>query len=983
MRTVASRLLFKQSEWHLIKPFTFRKNNMNKIHFTLFLALSMAFSVSAADHQLELAVPFTDNMILQRESKVPVWGFDKPGNQVTVEFAGQRKTAVADKNGDWMVKLDPLQASREERGLEVKNNRGKSISLKGVLVGEVWFSSGQSNMVWTAGKSMCNELARELASSKEDIPIREININTVSALYPQKRATSDDGWKKASAAGGFSALSLSFAYELYKELNVPVGILLSAHSNTRIEAFTQREAIEAHPKLKTDADLMHEADPLTEQGRNAFVQYYSDLKVWQDKAGRAAEAGGKVPARPNLPGIAGMWRGPSQFFNGKIAPVIPYAIRGAIWCQGTSNGGDGRIYAARMESLVKGWRDAWGMPKLPFYFTQMQPYGSPDPNNVGFADIRQVQHMFFANNRKNVGMVVQSDLNSANPGGIHYYNKLHPGMRMARWALAKQYGKDVAYTGPIYSGYKVNGRKVVVSFDKESLFGGLMVGSKGMAKDRREPGKFVEPAKPTPGAKLNHFRLCGTDRKWHAAEAVIAGDTVVVTSEKVPAPIGVQYAYSAVPENSNLYNKAGLPATPFALIDGELIFEEDDLEKAAALKAKYARWTDPNYPILQVAEYYRDGVILQRDHPIEVWGHANKGVKVTVSLDGVTRTVSPNDLEQWSVTFPARKASTKPITLEVKSNHGFNRTVRNILVGDVWYLTGSTLLSTEWPYDRRNKEAELPKSMPLVREFCRKTSASTSATPRKRRFETGSGKYRSHWLTADFSKEGSGVTMFAYEFAKALNRPGIPQGFITMSSGQGGRNRQLASPLSWTSFQGVSKVGNPAFKTRLDELFLQFPNSKVAKKAAASHLEEVKAFTQNITEAGKRGADRSSFALKAPSFPEAGKGGTVPSDTIPTYAYNWCVSPLTPMGVAGVIWVPSESNLGEDPKDYAAELETYAKSLPHTYGQEKIQFLYAQPANSLVEGITSPKIPGAKSTSFDQWPKSLKSLAVALAKLAK
>ena len=509
----------------------------------------------------------------------------------------------------------------------------------------------------------------------------------------------------------------------------------------------------------------------------------------------------------------------------------------------------------------------------------------------------------------------------------------------------------------------------------------LMVGSKGMAKDRREPGKFVEPAKPTPGAKLNHFRLCGKDRKWHAAEAVIAGDTVVVTSEKVPAPIGVQYAYSAVPENSNLYNKAGLPATPFALIDGELIFEEDDLGKAAALKAKYARWTDPNYPILQVAEYYRDGVILQRDHPIEVWGHANKGVKVTVSLDGVTRTVSPNDLEQWSVTFPARKASTKPITLEVKSNHGFNRTVRNILVGDVWYLTGSTLLSTEWPYDRRNKEAELPKPMPLVREFCRKTSASTSATPRKRRFETGSGKYRSHWLTADFSKEGSGVTMFAYEFAKALNRPGIPQGFITMSSGQGGRNRQLASPLSWTSFQGVSKVDNPVFKTRLDELFLQFPNSKVAKKAAASHLEEVKAFTQNITEAGKRGADRASFALKAPSFPEAGKGGTVPSDTIPTYAYNWCVSPLTPMGVAGVIWVPSESNLGEDPKDYAAELETYAKSLPHTYGQEKIQFLYAQPANSLVEGITVPRIPGAKSTSFDQWPKSLKNIAAALAEL--
>ena len=224
--------------------------------------------------------------------------------------------------------------------------------------------------------------------------------------------------------------------------------------------------------------------------------------------------------------------------------------------------------------------------------------------------------------------------------------------------------------------------------------------------------------------------------------------------------------------------------------------------------------------------------------------------------------------------------------------------------------------------------------------------------------------------------------MFAYEFAKTLKRPGIPQGFITMSSGRGGRHRQFASPLSWTSFQGVRKVDNLVFKARLDELFLQFPGSGVAKKAATSHLEEVKVFVRGITAAGKRGTDPSSFALRAPSFPEAGQGGTVPSDTIPTYAYNWCVSPLTPMGVAGVIWVPSESNLGEDPAHYAAELEIYARSLPGTYGQEKVQFLYAQPASSLVEGITAPRIPRAKSVSFDQWPKSLRDIAVGLAELA-
>ena len=931
--------------------------------------------------KLELAVPFTDNMILQRDSQVPVWGWSKPGTRVTVRFAGQSKSAVTDANGDWMIRLDSLKASREEREMVVTNGQGESISLKGALVGEVWFSSGQSNMVWLAGKSMCSELAKELSLSKVEVPVREININTVSALYPQKRATSEEGWKKANAASGFSALSLSFAYELYKELNVPIGILLSAHSNTRIEAFTQRKAIEIHPKLSGDKDLIHDADPLTEQGRMAFEQYYADLKEWQDLAGHAAEAGGKVPQRPKLPGIAGMWRGPSQFFNGKIAPVIPYAIRGAIWCQGTSNSGDGRIYAARMEALVRGWRDAWGMPEMPFYFTQMQPYGSPDPDTVGFADVRQVQHKFFVENRENVGMVVQSDINSANPRGIHYYNKLHPGMRLARWALAKQYGKKVAYTGPIYSGYKVSGRKVIVSFEKESLFGGLMVGSKGMAKDRKEPGKFVEPAKPTPGGKLNHFRLCGKDGKWHAAEAKITGDVVVVTSERVDAPVGVQYAYSAVPENSNLYNKAGLPATPFAVVDGKFVFEEDDLAKAAALKAKYAQWTDPNYPILQVAEYYRDGVILQRNQPIRVWGHANEGVEVTVTLDGKAQKVSPNELEQWSVTFPARKASAKPITLEVKSSHGFNRTVRDILVGDVWYLTGSTLLTSEWPYDRR-KEVSPPETMPLVREFRRRTSASSFPTPRKRRFETGGGKYRTYWSPADFSKENAGVTMFAYEFAKALNRPGVPQGFMTMSAGRGGRGRQLASPLSWTSFQGVKDLKNPAFRARLDELFLQYPNSKVARKAAESHLREVRAFVHGIVKGAGEGRDGSLFPLQAPAFPEPGKNDAVSSDVIPTYAYNWNVSPLTPMAVSGVVWVPSESNVGENPKEYAAELEAYAKSLPATYGQKKVSFYYAQPSGSLVEGIAEPDLPSARKVTFDQWPKSLKELANDMARLA-
>ncbi len=942
---------------------------------------------AAAEQKLELGAPFLDDMILQRGMEVPVWGWAERGSKVTVSFAGQTIATDVGAEGDWMVKLDPLEASATERELRVQCSgiRGQEtriITLRGVLVGEVWFSSGQSNMVWTAGKSMCSEIAREIAGAQEDVPIRELGVDTVSALYPQKRVTSDGGWKKARRASEFSALSLALAYELYVELDVPIGIVLSAHSNTRIEAFTRRQAIEAHPRLQEDARLIHDADPLTEQGRAAYARYFVDLRAWQREAGAIAMAGGRIPERPPLPGIAGMWRGPSQFFNGKIAPIIPYAIRGAIWCQGTSNSGDGRIYAARMEALVNGWREAWGMPDMPFYFTQMQCYGAPDPDSVGFADIRQVQFMFFMNNRENVGMVVQSDLNSARPGGIHYFNKLHPGMRMARWALAQQYGRDIAYTGPIYHGYRVEGDEVIVSFEAQSLFGGLMVGDKGMARDYREPGKYVEPARSTPGDRLNHFRVCGQDRQWHPAEALIVGDTVVVRSSDVPSPVGVQYAYSAVPENSNLYNEAGLPATPFAAIDGALIFEEDDLAKAGAEKAKYARYTDPDYPILQVLEFYRDGAVIQRDRPIPVWGHANRGVQVTVTLGGITQTAVANDLQQWSVSFPAMQASTTPITLSVQASHGHGRTVENILVGDVWYLTGSTLLTSEWAYDRRDAQATRPAAMPLVREFRRKTKASTFPTPRKRRFETGGGKYRSSWRTADHSTEHDGVTMFAYRFAEALDRPGIPQGFITMSSGHGGRTRQLASPLSWTSFQGVKDVTDPAFEVRLDELFLQYPHTAIAKQAAARHVGEVQAFVDNIIAADQSGADLSAIALRAPPFPQPGQGGTVSSDTVPTYAYNWCVSPLTPMGVAGVIWVPSEHNLGETPAHYAAELEIYAGSLPNTYGQESVPFLHAQPASSLVAGITEPEIPGAMSVTFDQWPNSLAEIATALGELA-
>ncbi len=957
-------------------------NPPNQILTLAAIVLLSPFAALAAESAtkpaplIELGAPFADNAILQRGVDLPVWGWSTPGTAVTVEFSTQKGTATVGADGRWMVKLKPLTASAAPAEMIISDSHGKRVALKNVLVGEVWHASGQSNMEWFAGKSLCAGLAQELGGAKEEVPIREFRTDTVSALYPQQKGTSEAGWKTSRAAGDFSALALAFAHELHKELKVPVGILLTSHSNTRIEAFAERKAIEGHPGLTVDAEMIHDGDVATEQGRAAFEKYYRDLGTWQSASAALGFPVEKPLPRPSLPGIAGQWRGPSQFFNGKIAPVVSYPVRGSLWCQGESNNGDGRLYAARMEALVRGWREAWGMPEMPFYFTQMQNYGGADSAELGMADVRQAQHLFFMNNRAHVGMVVQTDLNPAAPGNIHYQNKLHPGMRLARWALAKDYGRDIAYTGPVFEKYTVEGNKAVVAFEKGSLFGGLMVGSKGLEKDLKEPEKFVEPARPTPGEKLNHFRLCGKDRKWHAAEAVIAGDAVVVTSNAVPEPVGVQYAYSAAPQNANLYNKAGLPATPFAAVDGKLIFEEDEPAKVAAEKAKYAQYTDPDFPVFTVAAHYRDGAIIQRDRPIPVWGFANKGVEVTVTLGGVTQTAMANDRQQWSVSFPALKASTQPITLTAKASHGHSKTVKNILIGDVWFLTGSTQLTSEPAYDRRDAKATAPDPLPLVREFRRRTSASTNPVPRKRGFEVGGDrKYQSFWQTADFADAGDCVSMAAYHFAKALNRPGIPQGFVTMSSGQG---KEMASPLSWTSFAGVKDATHAAFQPRLNALLLQDPSSDISRKATAEYVNAVKAEVAKIADMAQKGADLSGAPLQFPAFPEPGRDGEVKPDTIPTLAYNWCISPLTPMGVAGVIWVPGAANLGHTPADYAAELEIYARSLPATFGQDKVPFLHAQPTATLVPGITAPKIENAASVEFNQWPKTLRDLAAQL-----
>ncbi len=920
---------------------------------------------------LELASPFVDHAILQRQMDVPVWGWAEPGEEVTIMFAGQRKAATVDERGRWMVELDPLGASAVGRVLEVRGRDGRQISRSDILVGEVWFSSGQSNMDWPAGKSMCRDLANDLARAKEEVPIREYAVDAGSALYPRSRAESEAGWKSARQAGVFSALSLAFAAELYRELDVPIGIVRATHGATPIEPWTAYEGFASHPELQEIALKIRQSDPGTDDGQRAFAQSYDDLRAWQIESEKLMARGAPPLPRPKLPGIADDWKGATRMYNKKIAPMIPYAIRGAIWCQGTHNAGDGKIYSAKMAALVEGWRINWKRPELPFYFTQMQCYGEPDPGNVGFADIREAQTRFFLS-AENVGMVPQYDLNPERPTGIHYFNKLDPGKRLARWALAHDYGKDISYTGPIYRSHTIEGDRIRVRFEQRGEGGALMVGSKGMqAGIKEDPNAYVEPARETPGESLRQFRVAGRDKVWHPAEAeIVSANEIVVSSRDVPEPSGVQYAYSASPIGANLYNRAGLPALPFAYFDGEQMFNEDDpaIVRASAEEAN-RKWGKKSY--LLPATLFRDGCVLQRDLPVPIWGHGVPGTTVTVSFGGQSKSVEVGEFEDWQVILDPQAASATGRELRIVCSNGESRTIENTLVGDVWILTGSRQLDSEL---LRPKDGGLPpEALPLVREFRIKTKARRFRSPRKLKMEIGGGKYVASWQAVDFDAGGDPPSVAAYHFAAKLQQPGIPVGIVTL----GAEN----PPLTWVSHKAMQTA--QGFENERDELNLAYPDTEACKRAVDDHIRAIGAYSKKLTSLRHDGLEiPNELAEQIPPFPQPYFNEWQSRTVTATHTYNFCISPLTPYAVRGVAWIPGKDNLTEDISRYSSSLKIYADSLPGTYGQADVAFVYAQPAATLVEGIVKPEISNAASIDLDGWPQSLRTIATQLGALA-
>jgi sialate O-acetylesterase len=468
--------------------------------------LLIGVAVTAAPAQANVSLPSVigSHMVLQRNEPCPIWGWADPNEKVTVKFGGQAHSTMADADGNWMVRLRPMGASRKPRTLTVAGKN--TVTAEDVLVGEVWLCSGQSNMEWTV--SLSDNPQQEIANANNPL-IRHIKIPHRPSVKPEKNVPSD-GWKLTTPATvpDFTAVGYFFAREINKDLNVPVGLLGSNWGGTRIEPWVPPVGFEHTPALK---------DITSKLGSYPEMTY------------------GKDPQNP-LKTVASInFQTPLALYNGMIHPLVPYAIRGALWYQGESNNGEGMLYYEKMKALIDGWRTVWNKPEMPFLFVQLAPYHYGG-DQTRLAEIWNAQRVSL--DIPNTGMAVTTDI--GNIKDIHPRNKQEVGRRLALWALANTYDRPVKeYSGPLFKSATVEGKKIRVRFDHAS--GGLM------SRD---------------GKPLSHFLIAGEDGKYVPAQAEIDGSTVVVSSSDVSKPVAVRFAWHEEAE-PNLANKAGLPASPF------------------------------------------------------------------------------------------------------------------------------------------------------------------------------------------------------------------------------------------------------------------------------------------------------------------------------------------------------------------------------------------------------------------------------------
>ena len=521
---------------------------------------SLLLGTPALRADIKLAAVFTDHAVLQRDAVVPVWGTAKHGEKLTVTFHGQSVVTKADHDGHWRVDLAPMSASATPADLVVDGNN--TVTLHDVLVGDVWLCSGQSNMEWPVRLS--DNAPTEIATANFPL-IRHFKVAQQMA-HDQPADDVTGSWTVCTpdTAPHFTAVGFFFARDLQLNLGVPVGLLNVSWGGTPLESWLSPAMLAASPHAASIAAAWAQTVSEYPPKKAAYDQ---KLAAWEQRAAAAKAAGqlepGDHPWRPAGPGLP---EEPTVVWQGMMAPILPFAIRGVLWYQGESNVGRDTEYRDLFPALIRGWRAAWAQAAVPpapkeksdrkngkdttpppaapadtepfaFLFVQLPNYADNAPAADAWARLREAQTSALA--LPATGMAVALDLGES--AILHPTHKQEIGRRLALVARAQTYGEGVDDAGPTYAEHAI--------------------GSNGSIRIRFDHAQIGLVCR---GPRLQGFQIAGADRVFQPAEARLDGDCVVVSSSAVKAPMAVRYAFANDPQPAaNLYNGAGLPAAPF------------------------------------------------------------------------------------------------------------------------------------------------------------------------------------------------------------------------------------------------------------------------------------------------------------------------------------------------------------------------------------------------------------------------------------
>jgi sialate O-acetylesterase len=479
---------------------------------------------------------------LQRNVEVPIWGTANPGEKITIGFLKQSKSVTADSEGNWSINLSKLVAGGPFT-MTIKGTN--TITLQDIYVGEVWLCSGQSNMDFTVAREdryWCgvNNEAQEVANANYPL-IRIYHTQFSPRLEPQKEVTGKWEIVTPQTVGHLSAIAYFFARDLQKKLNVPIGMVVTTFGASTAEAWISKPALEANPKFSSL--LTNFQDKLNKYllDTAAISKYKIAYEKWKVDAAKA-KADGKDELRgPKNTNPVSDQHNPCVLWNGMVAPLVHYAIKGALWYQGESNSPTASIYRDLMETLIRDWRKQWNQGDFPFLYVQLANIGKEydtEPAKGGSEAIKREAQLLNLSIPK-TGMAVAIDnADSFNMVNVHPKNKQEISRRLVLAARAVAYGENITYSGPLYDKMEVKGNTIQLQF--KSTDAGLIC----------------------KGDQLKGFAIAGEDKKFVWADAKIEGKTVVVSSPTISNPVAVRYGWGSNPPTS-LYNKANLPASPF------------------------------------------------------------------------------------------------------------------------------------------------------------------------------------------------------------------------------------------------------------------------------------------------------------------------------------------------------------------------------------------------------------------------------------